>query len=305
MFRLIGRLFAFCLTLLFVLFAFGAVIGGMTLSSTEVLLSGDYLASIITEDIPAGKVLNLIKGKDTYNENASLAQIAVDKMDDATVQKYNLTEENMEKILATDAFSAFISEKMGNAINAAADASVFEMNSTEVVDVLRKSEAEFVAITGVEMNEENYAEMEQAIYKAGVKNIHHDFSNQMAADSTEDAMEFLGQIKDLLSSNLDLMLYAFAGVCFLFILIFNRKKKRRVFFYSGLVVLGSGMIFTKLSSMVSSLGIVPEAGKPVVDLLTGAANSVGQDALTIGYALFGLWILCIVLRIVKRFFGRR
>ncbi len=305
MFRLIGRLFAFCFTLLFVLFAFGSVIGGMTLSSTEVLLSGDYLASIIAEDIPAGKVMNLIKGKDTYDENASLAQIAVDKLDDSIVQKYNLTEENMEQILATDAFSAFIAEKMGSAINAATDATVFEMNSAEVVDVLRSSETEFVAITGVEMNDANYAEMEKAIYDAGVKDIKHDFGSQISSDSNNTPMEFVSEIKDLLSSNLDMILYASAGVCFLFILLFNRRKKRRVFFYAGLVVLGSGMIFTKLSSMINTLDILPEATKPVVDLLAGAANSVGSDAITIGAALFGLYVLCIVLRIVKRIRGRR
>ena len=74
---------------------------------------------------------------------------------------------------------------------------------------------------------------------------------------------------------------------------------------AGLVILSSGMLFTKLSSMINTLDIIPETAKPVVDLLTGAANSVGEDAITIGAALFGLYVLCIVLRIVKRFFGRR
>lgn len=307
MFRLIGRLFAFLMTLVFVVMAFASVLGGMALSSTEVLLSGDYLAEIIAEKVPAGKVMNMIKGKDTYNEDASLAQIAVDKLDDATIQKYNLTEENMEQLLATDAFSAFISEKMDSAINAAADASVFEMNSAEVVDVLRSSEEEFVAITGVEMNEESYAEMEKAISDAGVKDIKHDFSAQNTAGTNNDSMEILKQIKALLTHKLDLIMYAAAGVCFLFILLFNLSKKRRVFFYSGLVILASGMIFTKLSDIdiMNVIPSLPEAAKPAIDMLTGAAATVGQDAVTIGAALFGLYVLCFVLSIVKKIFFRR
>ncbi len=304
MFRLIGRFLAFIFTLLFTVFAFVSVISGMTLTSAKTLLTGDYLMSAISEDVPAGKVMNLVKGKDTYDENASLAQIAVDKLDDATIEKYNLTEENMDALMQTEKFSAFISDKMTQAVNAAASGETFEMNSAEVVDVLRESEAEFTAITGVEMDDAKYDELQKAVEDAGVKKIAHDFSGS-SSSSGESPMEYLRVIKEFLQSDLELIMYGAAIICFLFILLFNLRKKRRVFFYSGIVILGAGMIFTKLDTVMS---MVLPAGKNVrslVQLVTGAAESVGESAVTIGFVLLVLYVACIVLSIFKGIFFRR
>ena len=307
MFRLIGRFFAFIFTLLFVVFAFASVISGMTLTSAKTLLTGEYLMSAISQDVSAGKVMNLVKGKNTYNEDASFAQIALEKLDDATIEKYNLTEENMEALMETEKFSAFISGKMTEAVNAAASGETFEMNSAEVVDVLRESEAEFTAITGVELDDTKYDELQKAVEDAGVKQIAHDFSGNSSSGSG-NPMEYLRMAKELLQSDLDLIMYGAAGVCFLFILLFNLRKKRRVFFYSGIVILGAGMIFTKLDTLLSMAFHNEETSsmmQSLTDLVTGAAERVGESAVTIGFVLLVLYVACIVLSIVKGIFFRR
>ena len=312
MFRLIGRFIAFIFTIIFALLAFFAVVGGMSITSAKTLLTGDYLVQAISNDVDAGQVLNLITGKQTYGEHASLAMIASDKLDEETVKKYNLTEENLEKIMEIDRVSELVSQKLGEAATAATSEGVFVMNSQEVVQALRESEAEFTEITGVALDDEKYEELEQAIADAGVKNIQYDFKEKnITMGQSSDFGKAVQMLREVLSMKLDLLLYAVAAGCFFFIFLFNLSKKRRVFFYSGIVVFGAGVLFTKmgdfLQTALHAVGLnIPGAVDSILEVAFGAAKIVGENAVTIGAALFVAYVVLFVLGIVKGlFFGRR
>ena len=244
--KVIFRFFALILTLGLVLAAFGAVVSGMMFACAGKLVTGEHLLKAVDKDIPAGKMINLIQGKNQYGDEESLAKITQRKLGEETVQKYNLTEENLEKLFATKHMSAFISQKMESAMVCATNGDVFELSNTEIVDAIRKSDKEFTEITGVKMDDASYVDLENSIAKGGVKNIKYNFSEKGMIDG-------LSGIISLLAIRLDLILYGVAGFCLLLIFLLNLRRKRRVLFYSGLVVLGSGLLFVRIQDGIRVL----------------------------------------------------
>lgn len=244
-----------------------------------------------------GGVLTAITGNEKHSEK-TLSQMTLEKLDADTIEKYNLTEENLDKIYETDEFKEYLSEKMENAMSAAAEGSKFEMSSTEIIDVLRKSETEFTQITGITMSEDNYTELESAVVNAGYGTYSYDFSQMGVAEG-------FAIFKAVFSSRLDLIMYGVTALIFLVILLFNRRNKRRTLLYAGGVVAICGYIFINLEIAKNALmGIIgSESAKvlePVINLLLGSAISIGKTAWLIGLALLGAYVIFLVLSIVKR-----
>ena len=282
-------------SLIFCLLALSTTVSGMILGSVRSIISTDNLSEMIGE---FGGVLTAITGNEKHSEK-TLSQMTLEKLDAETVEKYNLTEENLDKIYETNEFKEFLSTKMENAMVAAAEGSKFEMTSAEIVDVLRKSESEFTEITGVTMSEDNYTDIEMAVANAGYAQYSYDFS-QMGVS------EGFALFKTVFSFRLDLIMYGITAVIFLFILLFNRRHKRRVFLYAGGVVALCGYAFMKLALVKDTLmGFIgSDASKtvePILNLLFTAAISIGKNAWLIGLILLGAYVVFLALSIVKRF----
>lgn len=281
-------------SLFFCLIALITTTSGMILGSVRSIISTENLSEMIGD---FGGVLTAITGNEKHSEK-TLSQMTLEKLDADTIEKYNLTEENLDKIYETDEFKEYLSEKMENAMSAAAEGSKFEMSSTEIIDVLRKSETEFTQITGITMSEDNYTELESAVVNAGYGTYSYDFSQMGVAEG-------FAIFKAVFSSRLDLIMYGVTALIFLVILLFNRRNKRRTLLYAGGVVAICGYIFINLEIAKNALmGIIgSESAKvlePVINLLLGSAISIGKTAWLIGLALLGAYVIFLVLSIVKR-----
>lgn len=285
-------------SLMFCLLALTTTMSGMILGSVRNIVSTENLTEMIGE---FGGMLTAITGNEKHSEK-TLSQITLEKLDADTAAKYNLNEETLDEIYETKEFKEFLSAKMENAMVAAAEGSTFAMTNTEIVNVLRDSETEFTQITGVTMSEESYAELEQAVADAGYAEYSYDFS-QMGIS------EGFALFKTVFSSRLDLVMYGASALIFLFILLFNRRHKRRIFLYAGGVVALCGYIFSNLAIAKDALlGVVgSEASKtlePIINLLFSAAISIGKNAWIIGLTLLGAYVVFLALSIVKRFVKR-
>ena len=292
------RIFILLFSLFFCLIALATTASGMVLGSVRNIVSTDNLTEMIGE---FGGILTTITGNKKHAEK-TLSQITLEKLDAETVAKYNLTEENLDKIYATDNLKEYVSGKMENAMVAAAEGSNFAMTGTEIVDVLRKSEAEFSEITGVAMSEENFAELETAVANAGYAEYSYDFS-QMGVS------EGFALFKTVFSYRLDLIMYGATAVIFLFVLVFNRRHKRRTLLYAGGVVAICGFIFSRLHIVKGILLDVmgnktADTLEPIINLLFNAARSIGQNAWIIGLVLLGAYIALLAFSIAKRFIKR-
>ncbi|MBE6638327.1 MAG: hypothetical protein E7616_02585 [Ruminococcaceae bacterium] len=292
------RLIVFIFSLVFCGIAFTAILSGMLFSSAGKLISAKYLAEAIGDEIHIGTVLNTVSGNDKYEDDASMSQITLEKLDPATIEKYNLTEENLDQLYETEGFKKFISEKMGNAMESAVDGETFEMTGDEIIAVIRESEQEFTEITGVTMNEENYAELEKAVADAGFAKYEYNFAEK----GTIGDISF---IKTFLSSRLDLVLFGVGIAAFLFIFLFNLRKKRRLFFYAGVVISLCGALFIHIKTVITYafdlLGIKAlDSLKPILDIVGNITTNDGMFALRIG---IGLLVVYVVLSVVT--FARR
>ncbi|MBE6672846.1 MAG: DUF998 domain-containing protein [Ruminococcaceae bacterium] len=284
-------------SLLFCVFAFASTAGGMLVGSVQSMITADFWVDVLTDDtLPIGGVLNMIEGKDTYENDATLADVTFEKLDDKTIEQYNLTQENLNELYATSKLSTFVSGKMESAMNAALKGEVFEMNSSEVIGVIRESEDDFTKITGVEMNEEHYATLEQAIRDAGVKDIKHDFSEKGAGD--------LSLLETILEFPFDMILYGATAFFFLVIFLMNRRSKRRTLLYAGGVLAVSGWLFVQVDRLVSMiLGMVGEMDasvKSVINVVARALSSVGFTVMIVGIVLLAIYLGMVIFGIVMK-----
>ncbi len=289
------RIIIILFSLIFCLVAFSTTLTGMLLGSVRGMISAENLAEMIGE---FGGVLNAITGNEKHAEK-SLSQLTLEKLDDETVEKYNLTEDNLDKIYELDNFKTYVSSKMENAMMAAAEGGTFEMTNTEIVDVLRQSETEFAEITGITMSEENYTELEIAVANAGYEEYSYDFS-QMGIS------EGFSLIQTIFSIRLDLVMYGVTLVVFLFVLLLNRRYKSCTLLYAGGVVLLCGIIFGQLNAIKSILwgmldSDVERTLEPIVNLLINATRTIGKNAVIIGCVLLGVYTVLLACQIVKRF----
>ena len=285
-------------SLLFCVLAFATTAAGMLFGGARNVITPEFWMDVLGEQVQIGTVLNTVGNHSKYAEDATLAQVTLEKLDAQTVEKYNLTEENLTQIYETPEFKTFVSEKMGTAMQAATEGGTFTMTGTEIVDVLRQSEEQFTAITGIEMNEETYLEIETAVADAGFESYEVDFSGTGLSEITD-------LISKVFSVRLDLILYAVSVLIFILIFFMNWRNKHRVFLYSGGVVLLCGLLFTNLKTLL--LAVSELIGEEIGEILNAAGDfvggivwGVGENAVKIGAGLLVIYMVLAVLVFVKR-----
>ena len=292
------RVIIILFSLLFCVVAIGTTSVGMLFGGARNVITPDFWMDVLGEQVQIGTVLNTVGNHEKYAEDATLAQVTLEKLDPVTVGKYNLSEENLNQIYETPEFKTFVSEKMGSAMEAATEGGTFTMTSTEIVDVLRESEARFTEITGIEMTEETYAEIETAVVDAGFESYEVNFSEAGLSDITE-------LISRVFSVRLDLILYGVTVLIFMLIFFMNWRTKHRVFLYAGGVVLLCGLFFTNLKKMMGEVTVfMPEDIGNVLnkasDFVSGIVANVAENAVKIGAGLLVIYMVLAVLVFVKR-----
>ena len=297
----IMRIVIIFFSLLFCIFACISTVCGMGIGSVQNMFTADFWVDILVdESMPMGGVLNMIEGKDTYDENATLAQVTLQKLDQETIDAYNLTEDNLNELYTTSGLSDFVSKKMESAINAAIKGEVFELSSSEIVDVIKESEDDFTRITGVEMDPVDYEDLEQSIWNAGIKDIQHDFSKESSGD--------LALLEMVLNIPFDLIFYCVTGFFFLIIFLMNRRSKRRTLLYAGGVLTLCGAIFANVDKVISivleTVKDMEASVKSVLNVVAHSLSSVGFIVMIVGIVLLaiyvGLVIFSIVMKIVRK-----
>lgn len=292
------RVIIILFSLLFCVVAIGTTSVGMLFGGARNVITPDFWMDVLGEQVQIGTVLNTVGNHEKYAEDATLAQVTLEKLDPVTVEKYNLSEENLNQIYETPEFKTFVSEKMGSAMEAATEGGTFTMTSTEIVDVLRESEARFTEITGIEMTEETYTEIETAVVDAGFESYEVNFSEAGLSDITE-------LISRVFSVRLDLILYGVTVLIFMLIFFMNWRTKHRVFLYAGGVVLLCGLFFTNLKKMMGEVTVfMPEDIGNVLnkasDFVSGIVANVAENAVKIGAGLLVIYMVLAVLVFVKR-----
>ena len=107
---IIMRIVIIFFSLLFCILACISTVCGMGIGSVQNMFTADFWVDILVdESMPMGGVLNMIEGKDTYDEDATLAQVTLQKLDQETIDAYNLTEDNLNELYTTSGLSDFVS----------------------------------------------------------------------------------------------------------------------------------------------------------------------------------------------------